>query len=184
MSDTHSFGYLHPTARVLDPYKSIFTNERVISVGAHSRIDGMVKLEGGIGLTIGEHCHIASFSHINAGGGQVIMGNHSGCSSHVVIAAGMPNLDYLHISAADDLEDQHPIRMRTVIGKHVVIFANATICPGVTIGDGAVIGAGAVVTRDVPEMAIMAGVPAMQIGTRQLRHESPFWVEDARVIAR
>lgn len=46
------------------------------------------------------------------------------------------------------------------VGKNVWIGSHATILPGVTIGDGAVIGAGAVVTRDVPENAVAAGVPA------------------------
>lgn len=41
-----------------------------------------------------------------------------------------------------------------------------TILPGVKIGRGAVIAAGAVVTRDVPDFAIMGGIPAKQIGTR------------------
>ncbi|MFZ5647868.1 MAG: acyltransferase [Bacillota bacterium] len=47
-----------------------------------------------------------------------------------------------------------------VIGKEVMIGANATILPGVRIGDGAVVGAGALVNRDVPPGALVAGVPA------------------------
>lgn len=168
MSDIHSFGYIHPSARVLDPHLSIFLNERMIRVGEHSRIDGMVKLEGGQGLVIGKHVHIASFSHINVGGGIVEFGDHSGCSSHVVIGSGMPDLHYLHISAADPEEHRHPVHLKTVIGKHVVIFAGAVICPGMTIGDGAIIAAGAVVNRDVPPMELWGGVPAKRLRRRNL----------------
>lgn len=46
------------------------------------------------------------------------------------------------------------------IGAHVWIGANATVLSGVTIGDWAVVAAGAVVTRDVPAMTVVGGVPA------------------------
>ena len=49
------------------------------------------------------------------------------------------------------------------LGKNVWVGAHATILPGVTVGDNAVIAAGAVVTRDVPENAVVAGVPAKVI---------------------
>ena len=44
-------------------------------------------------------------------------------------------------------------------------ISNATILPGVTIGDGAVVAAGAVVTKDVPALTVVGGVPA-----KVLRH--------------
>lgn len=159
---------IHEHIMILKPEK--------VEIAPTARIDAFCKIEGTV--TIGEHVHVASFSHIGAGGGEVIFGDHSGCSSHVIICSGMPDLDYLHISAADEAHNQHPVRMKTVIGRHVVIFAGAVICPGVTIGDSAVIGAGAVVTKDVPPMAIMAGVPAMQIGARRIRYEKPELVHD------
>lgn len=53
---------------------------------------------------------------------------------------------------------------RTLVRRGATVGANATIVCGVTIGEYAFIGAGAVVNRDVPPFALMAGVPARQIG--------------------
>jgi UDP-2-acetamido-3-amino-2,3-dideoxy-glucuronate N-acetyltransferase len=65
----------------------------------------------------------------------------------------------------------------TVIGTRVKrnasIGSNATILPGLVIGESAMVGAGAVVTRDVPDFAIVAGVPAKIIA----------WVEQPQAAA-
>ena len=55
---------------------------------------------------------------------------------------------------------------RVLIKNDVWIGANSVIMPGVTIGNGAIIGAGAVVTKNVPDYAIVAGVPAKIIKYR------------------
>ena len=47
-----------------------------------------------------------------------------------------------------------------LVKRRAAIGTGAIIMPGVTIGEGAVVGAGAVVTNDVPEGAVVAGVPA------------------------
>jgi UDP-2-acetamido-3-amino-2,3-dideoxy-glucuronate N-acetyltransferase len=52
----------------------------------------------------------------------------------------------------------------TLVRHGASIGANATIVCGVTIGRYALVGAGAVVVRDVPDFALMAGVPARQSG--------------------
>jgi len=49
------------------------------------------------------------------------------------------------------------------VKKNAWIGANATILPGVTIGENAIVAAGAVVSRDVPDNAIVGGVPAKTI---------------------
>lgn len=53
---------------------------------------------------------------------------------------------------------------KTIVKHDATIGANATIVCGHTIGEYAMIAAGAVVTKDVPPHALMAGVPAKQIG--------------------
>jgi UDP-2-acetamido-3-amino-2,3-dideoxy-glucuronate N-acetyltransferase len=53
---------------------------------------------------------------------------------------------------------------RTVVRRGASIGANATIVCGVTVGAYAFVAAGAVVKRDVPDFALVAGVPARQIG--------------------
>jgi acetyltransferase-like isoleucine patch superfamily enzyme len=60
------------------------------------------------------------------------------------------------------------------IGDDAWIGAKASVLKGVRIGRGAIVGVGAVVTRDVPAFAVVAGVPARQIGmldSRRFVHE-------------
>lgn len=61
-----------------------------------------------------------------------------------------------------DMNERHSIYTygKVVIKKNAWIGMNVTICPGVTIGKYAVVGAGAVVTKDVPDYAIVGGIPA------------------------
>lgn len=53
---------------------------------------------------------------------------------------------------------------RTLVRRGATIGANATVVCGVTIGAHAFVGAGAVVTRDVPDHALVTGVPARRVG--------------------
>ena len=61
-----------------------------------------------------------------------------------------------------DMNERHKIYTygKVTIKKNAWIGMNVTICPGVTIGEYAVVGAGAVVTKDVPDYAVVGGVPA------------------------
>ncbi len=57
----------------------------------------------------------------------------------------------------------------TRVKRRVSIGSNATVLCGVSIGEGALVGAGAVVTKDVPDFAIVAGVPARVVGDTRVR---------------
>jgi len=60
----------------------------------------------------------------------------------------------------DPKERKGLIAKPIIIKKNAWIGANATILPGVTIGENAVVAAGAVVSKDVPDNAIVGGIPA------------------------
>jgi len=62
--------------------------------------------------------------------------------------------DYVTISPGSE------IMGRVTIGNEVYIGVSATIIEGIKVGDGAIVAAGAVVIDDVPEMSLVAGVPA------------------------
>lgn len=78
----------------------------------------------------------------------------------------------------DPHSDDHAVRSGAVdIEDYAWIAARVTILPGVRIGRGAVVGAGSVVTRDVLPAAIVAGNPAVQVGTRRsgLKYNTAFF---------
>lgn len=60
------------------------------------------------------------------------------------------------------LRNNHPV----IIGNDVWIGANVSILPGVKIGDGAILATGAVITKNVPDYAVVGGIPAKVIKYR------------------
>ena len=56
---------------------------------------------------------------------------------------------------------------KTEIGEYAWICSRSIILPGVKIGKGAVVASGAIVTKDVPDFAIVGGIPAKVIGYRE-----------------
>ena len=63
-----------------------------------------------------------------------------------------------HDESIEKRQQLHPAPI--TIGKNAWLGANVTVCPGVSVGDGAIVAAGAVVTKDVPDNAVVGGVPA------------------------
>lgn len=159
-------------AEIYEPV--VFVKPDLIGIAETARIDSFVKIEGGQGVWIGAYVHIASFCHINIGGGAVVIRDGAACASGVKIVAGSNELTGYSMSAAAPQAWQDVKRDRVVIGRNAILFTNAVITPGVTIGEGAVVAAGAVVTKDVPPYEVWGGVPAKKIGTRKKVEQPAF----------
>ena len=136
----------------------------------------------GAGTRVWHFAHVCAGARIGAGcslGQNVFIGNDVAVGDRVKIQNNVSVYDAVTIEddvfcgpsmvftnvynprAAVVRKDQY---RRTHVARGATIGANATIVCGVTIGQYAFIAAGAVVKRDVPAFALMAGVPARQIG--------------------
>ena len=60
------------------------------------------------------------------------------------------------------------------IGNNVILFAGAKVIGNVTIGNNVVVGANAVVTHDVPDNAVVAGIPARVISMKGADYVAPY----------
>lgn len=129
------------------------------------------------GCTVGDYSRVGTFVEIQKG---VVIGARCKISSHTFICSGVTVGDGVFIGHgvmfindaqpralgdSGELQTEADWQMLdTKVCDGVSIGSNATILGGITIGRGALIGAGAVVTHDVPEYAVVAGVPARIIG--------------------
>lgn len=129
------------------------------------------------GCTIGRETTIGPFVEIQR---AVTVGTRCKISSHAFVCQGVTIEDEVFVGHGvmftNDLfpratnedgslqePDDWPL-VQTRVQRRASIGSNATIVAGVTIGAHALVGAGAVVTHDVPDYAIVAGVPARVIG--------------------
>ena len=140
-------------------------------------------------VTIGEGTKIWHFCHIQSGaviGKNCSFGQNVNVGNNVKIGDGVKVQNNVSIYEGVELEDyvfcgpscvftnvtvpraKYPVNgvyKKTLVKEGASLGANCTIVCGVTIGRNAMIAAGAVITKDVPDNALMAGVPARQIGT-------------------
>jgi UDP-2-acetamido-3-amino-2,3-dideoxy-glucuronate N-acetyltransferase len=126
-------------------------------IGAGTKIGAFVEIQKG--AAIGERCKISSHTFICEG---------VTIEEAVFIGHGVMFTNDIYpkaVSGDGQLQTEADWQVvPTLVKKGASIGSNATILCGNTIGEGALIGAGAVVTRDVPDYAIVAGVPAKVIG--------------------
>jgi acetyltransferase-like isoleucine patch superfamily enzyme len=155
--------------RVMDKtFKLFFNRQRV-----YTYLVAKSCFKVGVGLMVNNPCrgfnkNVTLGNHVNfngceiLGSGEVIIGNyfHSGRFLHIITQ----NHRYENAEAIP--YDRIRIRKKTVIKDFVWIGQSVTLIPGVTIGEGVIVAAGSVVTKDVPDLAIVGGNPAVIIRYR------------------
>jgi UDP-2-acetamido-3-amino-2,3-dideoxy-glucuronate N-acetyltransferase len=127
------------------------------SIGSETKIGAFVEIQKN--AKVGARCKISSHSFICEG---------VTVEDEVFIGHGVMFTNDLYPRAVN--EDGTPQTesdwtvLKTTVKKRASLGSNATVIAGVTIGANALVGAGSVVTQDVPDFAIVAGVPARVIG--------------------
>lgn len=140
------------------------------------------------GAQIGEDCRIWHWVHICAGarigracsfgqnvfvGNDVVIGNNVKVQNNVSVYDAVtleddvfcgPSMVFTNVYNPRSAVIRKDEYRRTLIRRGATLGANSTIVCGVTVGEYAFVGAGAVVNHDVPDYALMVGVPARQIG--------------------
>jgi UDP-2-acetamido-3-amino-2,3-dideoxy-glucuronate N-acetyltransferase len=136
------------------------------------------------GAVVGDGTKVWHFCHVHSGariGRKCVLGQNVNIADGVVIGDGVKIQNNVSIYTGTVIEDyvflgpscvltnvtnprseinRHELYERTLLRRGATIGANATIVCGVTIGRYAFVGAGAVVAKDVPDYAMMVGVPA------------------------
>jgi len=118
----------------------------------------------GQGVSLGQNVFV---------GNKVVIGDHCKVQNNVSVYDNVtledgvfcgPSMVFTNVYNPRSLIERKSEYRDTLVRKGATLGANCTIVCGVTIGRYAFVGAGAVVNKDVPDYALMVGVPARQIG--------------------
>ncbi len=149
-------------------HESSYIDEKV-SIGKGTKIWHFSHVLSG--ARIGENCSFGQNVNI---GNNVVIGNGCKIQNNVSIYEGVELEDYVFCGPSmvftNDLTPRAKYPKgsagykKTLLKTGATVGANATVVCGNTLGKWSMIAAGAVVTKDVPDYALMAGVPAKQIG--------------------
>ena len=137
-------------------------------IGDDTRIWHWVHVCGG--ATIGRGCSLGQNVFV---GNRVVIGNNVKIQNNVSVYDEVtleddvfcgPSMVFTNVYNPRSAVPRKDEYRRTLVKRGATLGANCTVVCGVTIGAYGFIGAGAVVNRDVPDFALMLGVPARQAG--------------------
>ncbi len=127
-------------------------------IGANSFVFRNVKILFPLNISIGNNSVINTSVLLDGRVNKILIGDNVDIAQETNIWTLEHDVnDNGHITKGGDV----------IIEDYVWIASRVTILPGVKIGKGAVVACGSIVTKSVPSMAIVGGVPARVIGTRE-----------------
>jgi UDP-2-acetamido-3-amino-2,3-dideoxy-glucuronate N-acetyltransferase len=158
MSDTTQPHFTHESAYL----------DTGCQVGAGTQIWHFCHLMNGV--IIGRRCILGQNVFLAEG---VMLGDNVKVQNNVSLYTGTvveddvflgPSCVFTNVTNPRSQVVRHSLYEKTRLRRGCTVGANATVVCGVTVGRYAFIGAGAVVTRDVPDYALVVGVPARRVG--------------------